>query len=161
MAKTFEVILHPRKDIDLNPVWDDLSYEGYSLEEPAASLPLALFSAQPVVGKRVVCLHLQPESSDTMSIIIQGQTWVFRTRFDEHGITGGYVGEGEQRKYYRVMKGIVVSNTEEKARVLDMLGDAVFKNLAMRVVLDNEPEEGSDAALFIAELRSVLSLHFA
>jgi hypothetical protein len=161
MAKTLEVVLHPHSGIDLNPVWDDLTYEGYSLEEPAASLPLALFSAQPVVGKRVVCLHLQPETVDTISIIIQGQTWVFRSRFDEHGITGGYVGEGETRKCFRVMKSIVVSNSEEKARVMDMLGEAVFKNLAMRVVVDSEPEEGSDAALFISELRGALSLHFA
>ncbi len=71
------------------------------------------------------------------------------------------MGEGEQRKYYRVLKGLVVSNTEEKARVMDMLGDAVFKHLAMRVVVDNEPEEGSDVAQFISELRGVLSLHFA
>ena len=161
MAKTLEVVLHPHSGIDLNPVWDDLTYENYSLEEPAPSLPLALFSAQPVVGKKVVSLHLQPESSDTMSIIIQGQTWVFRSRCDEHGITGGYVGEGEQRAYYRVLKGLVVSNAEEKARVMDILGDAVFKHLAMRVVVDKEPEEGSDAAQFISELRGVLSLHFA
>ena len=160
MAKTFEVRLHPHKEVDLNPVWDDLTYEGYLLEEPAASLPLPLFSAQPVIGKKVVCLHLQPESSDTMSIIIQGPTYVFRSRFDEHGITGGYVGEGDQRKYYRVLKGLVVSNAEEKARVMDMLGDAVFKNLAMRVVVRSEPEEGSDVAQFISELRGVLSLHF-
>ena len=73
MAKSFEVHLHPHKEIDLNPVWDDLTYEGYSLEEPAASLPLPLFSAQPVIGKKVICLHLQPETDDTMSIIIQGK----------------------------------------------------------------------------------------
>ncbi len=161
MAKTLEVVLHPHKEIDLNPVWDDLTYESYSLEEPAASLPLPLFSAQPVIGKRVVCLHLQPETVDTMPIIIQGQTWVFRGKFDEHGITGGYVGEGETRKYYRVLKGLVVSNSEEKARVMDMLGDAVFKSLAMRGVVDSEPEEDNDVAQFISELRGVLSLHFA
>ena len=44
---------------------------------------------------------------------------------------------------------------------MDMLGDAVFKNLAMRVVLDSEPEEDSDVAQFVSELRGVLSLHFA
>ncbi len=76
-------------------------------------------------------------------------------------LTTRLVGEGEQRKYYRVLKGLVVSNAEEKARVMDMLGDAVFKNLAMRVVVDSEPEEASDAAQFISELRGVLSLHFA
>ena len=161
MAKTFEVHLHPHTEIDLNQVWDDLTYEGYSLEEPAASLPLPLFSAQPVIGKKVICLHLQPETDDTMSIIIQGKTWIFRSRFDEFGITGGYVGEGDQREYYRVLKGIVVSNSEEKARVMNMLGNAVFKNLAMRVVLDREPEEGNDAAQFVSELRRVPSLHFA
>ena len=161
MAKTLEVVLHPHSGIDLNPVWDDLTYERHSLEEPAASLPLALFSAQHVIGKRVVSLHLQPESSDTMSIIIQGQTCVFRSRFDDHGITGGYVGEGETREYLRVLKGLVVSNSEEKARVMEMLGDAVFKNLAMRVVVVSEPEAGSDVAQFISELRGALSLHFA
>ncbi len=161
MAKTFEIHLHPHTGIDLNPVWDDLSYEGYSLEEPALNLPLLLFSAQPVIGKRVVSLHLQPESTDTMSIIIQGQIWAFRTRFDEHGITGGYVGEGEQRKYYRVIKGLVISNAEEKERIIAILGDAVFKNLMMRVVVSSPPEEGSDVAEFMSELRGVQTLYFA
>ena len=55
----------------------------------------------------------------------------------------------------------MVSNSEEKARVMNMLGNAVFKNLAMRVVLDREPEEGSDVAQFVSELRRVPSLHFA
>ena len=35
---------------------------------------------------------------------------------------------------YRIMKDVDVSTQEQAKRVLDLVGDAVFKNLAMRVL---------------------------
>ena len=114
-----------------------------------------------MIGKRVVSLHLQQETIDTMSIIVQGQIWAFCARFDENGITGGYVGEVNSVSTTASSRGLVVSNAEEKDRVMAILGDAVFKNLMMRVVVSSALEEGSDVAQFVSELRSVQTLHFA
>ena len=50
--------------------------------------------------------------------------------------------------------------SEQRQRVLDMLGEAVFKNLAMRATVDKAPDEGSDTADFIEELKELSSLHF-
>jgi hypothetical protein len=61
------------------------------------------------------------------------------------GVSGAYheaEGEGE-RTYYRVMKG--VSGASDKSRVLDLLGDGCFKKLALRFVVDKEPDAGSAA----------------
>ena len=50
--------------------------------------------------------------------------------------------------------------SEQRQRVLDMLGEAVFKNLAMRATVDKAPDEGSDTADFIEELKELSNLHF-
>ena len=58
------------------------------------------------------------------------------------------------------MKSLDMTNSEQRQRVLDMLGEAVFKNLAMRVTADKTPDEGSDTADFIEELKELSNLHF-
>ena len=50
--------LHPHTGIELAPVWDDLGYEHYTLQEPSATLPLHVLEAQPVIGKRITNLNL-------------------------------------------------------------------------------------------------------
>ena len=86
---------------------DDWQYEHYSVAEPASSLPLLYFHAQPCVGKRIVCLHIQIESETTLSMVITGNTWAFRSRLDAHGVQGGYTEaaiEGQQRTYYSLLR---------------------------------------------------------
>ena len=46
-------------------------------------------------------------------------------------------------------------------RVKQLVGDAVFKNLAMRVKLDKKPEADTPVDAFISELRKIPCLHFA
>ena len=53
-----------------------------------------------------------------------------------------------------------MSNEEHRKRVLDMLGEGVFKNLAMRANVEGNPDEGSCSADFIEELKELSSLHF-
>ena len=156
----FKVHLHPHCGVNLADTWDGLEYGEYTMHDPALKLPLGIFEAQPVTGKRIVRLHLQPESADTMSILVIGQTWNFRTRLDSHGVVGAWYGDDENRKYVRILKSIDVSEEVQQQNVLNMLGDAVFKNLAVRVVVDSEPKAGSDVAMFIARLRKINSLHF-
>eukprot|EP00973_Karenia_brevis_P057847 8052583-Karenia_brevis.AAC.1 len=61
----FQVTLHPHTGVDIAPVWDDLEYEHYKLQEPSAMLPLHVFEAQPVVGKRISNLNLQLDSDSS------------------------------------------------------------------------------------------------
>ena len=41
-----------------------------------------------------------------------------------------------------------------------MLADGVFRNLVMRVVVDKQPDEGSDTAYFLEQLKELSNLHF-
>ena len=102
-AKQFDIELHPHTGINLDDVWNQLSYENYSLHDPAQKLPLNLFMAQPVIGKRPVTMSLE-FVDEKFSVVFHGQTYSFRGRMDGAGITGGYVGEGAARKYYRILK---------------------------------------------------------
>eukprot|EP00973_Karenia_brevis_P041718 5773832-Karenia_brevis.AAC.1 len=142
-VEPFKVHLHPHCGVNLADSLDGLEHGDYTLHGPAPKLPLGIFEAQPVTGKRIVQLHLQPESADTMSVLVMGQTWNFRTRLDSHGVDRAWYGDDENRKYVRILKSIDVSKEVQQQRVLDMLGDNVFKNLAIRVLLDSQPEKDS------------------
>ena len=108
-------------------IWDDLVYAPCVLNDPAPKLRLGIFEAQPVVGKRIVSLNFQVESGNELSVVITGNTWNFRTRLDTFGVSGGYTGEGQDRKYFRVLKNVDVSSEEQTKRVQDMIDDSVFK----------------------------------
>ena len=53
-----------------------------------------------------------------------------------------------------------MSQQASQDRVLGLVGESVFKNLALRVVLDKEPEEDTAVAAFIETLKARASLHF-
>ena len=96
--------------------------------------------------------------------MITGNTWAFRSRLDTFGVSGGYqsgADDSERRTYFRVMKSLDVSDEAQQDRVRQLVGDAVFKNLAMKVKLDKKPEEDSEVERFIDELKEIPCLHFA
>lgn len=138
----------------------ELQYEHYTLEDPAKKLPLDIFEAQPCIGKRIACLNIQIEPENKVSFLITGNTWSFRQRLDAFGVSLGYTGEEQQRKYYRMLQSQDMANEEHRKRVLDMLGDGVFKNLVMRANVDKTPDEGSDTADFLEELKELSNLHW-
>ena len=155
----FEVRLHPHTGIELGGT-DDFTYEHWVVEEPATKLPLGYFEAQPVVGKRVVTLHLEAVNDETVNLLLAGNIWSYRSRLDSLGVSGAYheAEGGGEKTYYRVMKG--VNGASDKSRVLDLLGDGCFKKLALRVVVDKEPDAGSAAGALLAELRELPQLRF-
>ena len=159
-GQPFEVHLHPHVGVDVADIWEDLEYEHYTLNEPAKTLPLRVFDAQPVLGKRIVTLSVQTEKPDHISIVVAGNTWNFRSRLDDFGVPGSYVGEDADRKYFRVLKDMDVSDEEHRKRILSLIGDGVFRNLAMRVTLDAKPEPDSHVEEFVAILAELPSLHF-
>ena len=161
----FQVVLHPHEGIDLSGVWEDLGYEHYMLQEANTTLPLGIFEAQPVVGKRITTLNLQVDGDNMVSMIIAGHTWPWRASLDAFGISGGYHHTGETnkendtRKYYRVWKNIDVSDEGQVQKFITMLDD-VFKNVVMRVFLDRRPQTDTSAAAFVDILRRRSALFF-
>ena len=86
-------------------------------------------------------------------LLFRSRQQAFRQRLDAYGVALAHTGETDQRKYYRVMKSLDISNEGERKRVTDMLGEQVFKSLAMRVTVDKSTDGGSSTAEFIEELR--------
>ena len=156
-----QVVLYPHTGVDLSGLDDDLSYQHYVINEPAAQLPLQIFDAQPVIGKRITVLNLQLKGDREIDLVITGHTWPFRGRLDAFGIASGYAEEegGDARRYYRVWKQIDVA-CEGANRFMDML-TMVFKNAALRVTLDTVPVPDTHVAAFVEKLREVPSLFFA
>ena len=154
----FDVHLQPH--INVKVACEDPSYKRTFLHEPAARLPLGIFEARPVFGNRVTTLRLQPETADKMTVVIEGNTYAFRRRLDAHNVGAGFYEEEGARRYVRVLRSLDVSVGEERQRVLDMCGENVFMNLAMRVLVKPPPQEGYAVAAFVERLRAVPSLHF-
>jgi hypothetical protein len=142
---------------------DEIHYPHYKFFEPAMKLPLLWKEAQPVVGKKILTMSIQPESEDVVSLVWSGQTYNLRDALDVAGIKGAYQEEtsGDQqvgRKYYRVLQSFDVTASENKGKIQRLLSET-FKNLATRVLV-SPAEEDSSVAAFIEELREIPSLHF-
>ena len=155
--------------------------------------PLNIFEAQPVTSKRIVTVTVQPESADSVSILMSGNVWVYRARFDAHGVPGstnypfslpisnavaivrrfiklhavgqqlqspGAHSTDEKKTYYRTLKSIDTSNDEHVKKVLSMFGEDVLKGLAVRVVLDTDPDDNTSAHALVEQLRKLPQCHF-
>ena len=83
-----QVVIHPHIGVDLAGLVDDFPCERYVINEPAARLPLHVFEAQPVAGKRITVLNLQLKGDNEVDLLITGHTWPFRARLDAFGIAG-------------------------------------------------------------------------
>ena len=144
---------------------EKLSYKHYTLHhDKVEKMPLKWYEAQPVISKKIVVMHLQPESETCLSVLWSGNIWNYRSALDEAGVKGAYVDEeavgGEnsgKRKYFRILKSI--DATEEIKRIQNVLKE-VFQNLAMKVIVESEPLYDSEVAVLIEELRNVPNLHF-
>ena len=89
MGRDLEVLYHPHTSVgNLSDTSGELAYANCSVEDPSSIMPLGIFEAQPVVSKRIVTINIQPEGPDTASILVSGNLWVYRSRFDAHGIPG-------------------------------------------------------------------------
>ena len=91
------VSLHPHLEIDINECWDLVLRETYTLHEPARKLPMSVFEAQTVQGKRILMLTLQVDRDGKISFVFHGATWPFRSRFDAAAVPGySYEDEGDK-----------------------------------------------------------------
>ena len=93
LAKDIEIHVRPHTSAQAEVTSDlveSLSYEHLTFHEAVseAQLPLKMFEAQPVVGKRIVTIFIQPESGTHVSVLFGGNTWNFRSALDEAGVKG-------------------------------------------------------------------------
>ena len=155
--QAFEVHVHPYLGIHVD--LDGLSYENYTLNAPAKSLPLKFFECHPCAGKRVLTLNVEPTTDKTISVVVSGNSFSYRERLDALGVPGGYHTEPDgSKQYFRILKDVDVTNEEQTTMVSKMLGD-VLCNLAMRLIVTTEPTQASPVLAYISELRCHPCLH--
>ena len=100
--------------------------------DPAKKVPLSIFDAQPVQGKRVMNVTLEQESEEKVSLIFHGCTWHFRDVLEGAGVTASRYEENGVWKYVHVLT-VNVSKEEDIAKVDSVFQDTL-KCLACRVL---------------------------
>ena len=155
--RAFEVRIHPHLSVDTADVWEDLEFQGYSMEDPAATLPLKFWEAWPVSGKRVVSMYLQMNSEGSVDVLFGGYTYAFRARFDELGVRGGTANGA----YFRKLEDVTADNPEKMDALGEILSKGVLNNLAVRVVVEGAEEEDGPMAALVQVLSKHRCCHFA
>ena len=69
-ATPFDVHIYAYTDVDLNGLADQMSYKPLQVHAPSVDLPLRLFEAQPVQGKRVLSINFEPEACHPIIIVV-------------------------------------------------------------------------------------------
>ena len=105
--------IYPYAVVDLNGLGSEMTYMPIEVREPSDNLPLKIWQAQPVIGKRVLSLNFEPEDESTVSLVITGNTWNFRDDLGRSGIQGARAGD-EGGAYYRYLKNVDVSDNVGK-----------------------------------------------
>ena len=70
--------IYPYIDVTLSSLGDVMSYNPIVHHEPSRDLPLKVFEAHPVVGRRILSLNIEADSDNEVSILVSGNTWNFR-----------------------------------------------------------------------------------
>ena len=135
--------------VDLNDVRDDLMY-GNTKIYPERELPYSFWECAPVVGSRWLTVTAQGEAEIKCSFIFAGNTWPFKTTFDEHMAGGYYHESGGKNLYYRVLRD---QGPEDKDKVATLIQDL---RSCLRVVID-----GPVSAAWVAMLGSQPLAYFA
>ena len=154
-ATPFEVHIYPYIDVDLNGLSETMSYTPVTQHPQSRSLPLKLFEAHPVVGKKVLCFFFEAESDYELSLVITGNTWNFRDDLERVGVQGARADGGG---YYRYIKTADLTNEESRQQILGLVD--IFHKQAIRVVVDPTPEPGSPVEKFLDDMRAMHCLHF-
>ena len=115
---------------------------------------MKIFEAQPVIGKRIISLYFEPESTSEISLVIVGNTWNYRDSLEKNGIAGM---RSEGGSYIRYVKNVDITTIEGKQQLLSLVD--IFNKQALRVVCDPSPE--GEVAKFVDELKEINCLHFS
>ena len=106
-ATPFEVHIYPYADVDLNGLAETMSYTHVTQHPQGRELPLKIFHAHPVVGRKVLCFFFESESDTELSVVITGNTWNFRDDLERVGAAGS---RAEGGGYYCYIKAAGMTN---------------------------------------------------
>ena len=65
-----DVHITPHTNVSIDSSWDDLTYEGFTLNEATQKPPLGFFEASPIFGKRVATFSIELHGDHSLSIVI-------------------------------------------------------------------------------------------
>ena len=89
MAKEVEVHVYQHGDQVLSDeAQENFQYGHYTFHEAEDVPPLKWYECSPVVSKRIVLMHLQPESESTLSVMFGGNTYSWRAALNEASVKG-------------------------------------------------------------------------
>ena len=120
-------------------------------------LPLSVFDAQPVQGKRVMNVTLEQQSETEVSLIFHGCTWHFRDALEDAGVTASRYEEDGAWKYVHILN-VNVSEQADNAK-LDNVFENALKCLVCRV-LDSKTLKGEVKAFVERLCEKHEQLHF-
>ncbi len=116
------------------------------VEMAAGSVEAHPFDAPPPRGRRHVILMLEKEdATERYSVVVSGNTWAYRDRFEAAAVAGGYIDEESAgREYVRVLRDLTVDDAG-RARVEHILEAGVLHGQA--VYLEHQIDAQDDPML--------------
>ena len=139
---------YPYLGVEIGSIWESLSNQNILMYDPGRTVPLSIFDAQPVQGKRVMNVTLEQQSETEVTLIFHGCTWHFRDALEDAGVTASRYEEDGAWKYVHVLN--VNVSTEENIAKVDAVFQDALKCLACRV-FDAKTLKG-DVKAFIERL---------
>ena len=135
-----------------------MEYDNYTFNETSKDLPLKIWEAAPVYGKKFTTFSIEVHSQTELSIVMT-HVYAFRDGFEKHGIKGGRFGASEKTKgeYVRLLPKIDV--TKDESRVIKVIED-VLHNVVMRILVEGDYEDNSPVGQFMAKLRERPNMYF-
>ena len=106
-------------------------------------------------GRRIMSVDIQVEGDSTLSFVFHGATWLFRTVFDDCGVTA--LRDDASGATFRVLKSMEAS--EDMAPITRVLGHAL-RGLVVRATVQGHTPPGTAAHACIQVLRGLAQMHF-
>ena len=149
------VTIYPHTGVDVDATWDELLFPNYTLHEPNKTMPMGVFEARPVQGRRIMAVDIQIEGDSTLSLVFHGATWLFREAFDDAGVAA--LRDESSGLTYRVLKSMDVSDGMEP--ITRVLGHAL-RGLVVRATVQGRAQPGTAAHACIQVMRGLAQMHF-
>ena len=148
--------IYPRMGIDLAGLDTDITRMAVTLHPAALVLPLSLWSTNPPGSSRALFVEIEIVTCDKAIFGWDGRTYGFRARFDQALIPRI---DNNLRVLPEDMRDFTVA--ENGARILDIFGNLVLRDLVccVRVTGEPLPQEGNVANL-VAALKALPNLFF-
>ena len=115
----------------------------------------------PTWPPRFVIATISSESDSTVSIVFSGNTMPFAEAFDGEGIGKKRINRdlGDFPEWYRVCRGIDITDAIKKVWLLDVFGDSVLKHSPCFIRVETWPKKDDAFNSFMTELEALTSIY--